>query len=46
MNRLLFVGIHTAWDAVTYLALERRTKPAGTQRGRARSSSERNYVVD
>ena len=27
---LLFVGIHNAWDAVTYIALERRQKPERT----------------
>ncbi len=26
---LLFVGIHNAWDAVTYIALMRRRKPEG-----------------
>jgi len=26
---LLFVGIHNAWDAVTYTALERRQQPQG-----------------
>jgi hypothetical protein len=26
---LLFVGIHNAWDAVTYMALQRRTEPEG-----------------
>ncbi len=26
---LLFVGIHNAWDAVTYMALERRQRPEG-----------------
>jgi hypothetical protein len=26
---LLFVGIHNAWDAVTYVALRRRKKPEG-----------------
>jgi hypothetical protein len=26
---LLFVGIHNAWDAVTYIALVRRRKPEG-----------------
>src|SRR5262249_49904145 len=26
---LLFVGIHNAWDAVTYMALERRQQPQG-----------------
>lgn len=25
---LLFVGIHNAWDSVTYIAIERRQKPA------------------
>jgi hypothetical protein len=24
---LLFVGIHNAWDAVTYIAVVRRAKP-------------------
>lgn len=28
---LLFVGIHNAWDAVTYIALVRRRKPEGTE---------------
>ena len=26
---LLFVGIHNAWDAVTYTAFERRQRPQG-----------------
>jgi hypothetical protein len=26
---LLFTGIHNAWDAVTYMALERRQRPEG-----------------
>jgi len=26
---LLFVGIHNAWDAVTYIALVRRRRPEG-----------------
>jgi hypothetical protein len=26
---LLFVGIHNAWDAVTYMALQRRQRPEG-----------------
>lgn len=26
---LLFVGIHNAWDAVTYIALDRRQRPEG-----------------
>jgi hypothetical protein len=26
---LLFVGIHNAWDSVTYIAIERRRKPEG-----------------
>ena len=25
--RLLFVGIHNAWDSVTYIALIRRRRP-------------------
>ncbi|HEX9945494.1 MAG TPA: hypothetical protein VGG03_26065 [Thermoanaerobaculia bacterium] len=28
---LLFVGIHNAWDAVTYLAIERRQRPEGRE---------------
>lgn len=27
---LLFIGIHNAWDAVIYIAVERRQKPQGT----------------
>ena len=26
---LLFIGIHNAWDAVTYLAIDRRQRPEG-----------------
>jgi hypothetical protein len=26
---LLFVGIHNAWDSVTYIALQRQTRPEG-----------------
>jgi len=26
---LLFIGIHNAWDSVTYIALERRQRPEG-----------------
>ena len=28
---LLFIGIHNAWDAVTYIAVTRRQKPEGKQ---------------
>jgi hypothetical protein len=30
---LLFIGIHNAWDAVTYVAIERLEPPGGPQQG-------------
>ena len=33
---LLFVGIHNAWDSVTYIAVGRRQEPNGTGKPRQR----------
>lgn len=36
---LLFVGIHNAWDAVTYIAIVRRRKPEGSEAGAAEKTA-------
>jgi hypothetical protein len=31
---LLFVGIHNAWDTVTYIAMDQRQQPEGNREDR------------